>query len=296
MMQMEQEASPTSMMVAANMDKTITKYWNALKKDVVEEFGIVEAATYTVFALILVVGYHMFSDGIFSSIITFASVVQFLGMVLTVAKVEKEKHFGILSITTMQLYVPVYVFRLACTLFNEGYLPIDRSGDWAYQIADCLSLVCVVYLLLKSYKNTTVKEEKYFPAALITAACFVLACYIHPRHNLGTWADTFWTASLYVETFVMMPQLRLVAAEMSCDGLTSHSIACTSAYRTMNFYFWWVCRKELIRARTPCPIPSYFVVGALCIQTILLFDFMFYYLKAAANRCDFNITSLDYIV
>lgn len=267
---------------------SIGKYVQMGVESFMRDFGIVEAACYSLFACALVLGYHMFSDGVFSSLITLASVIQFLGMVLTLIKVEKQKNFGILSITTLQLYVPIYVLRLGCTLFHEGYLPADSSGDWAYQGADCLSLACCCYLLFKSYKNPTVKAEAYFPSVIVMVACFALACVIFPRHNLGIWADTFWTASLYLETFVMLPQVRLIASEMNVESLTSHSILCTFIYRAINFYFWVVCRLELVRERDQDYLPGYFVVGALAIQTVLLCDFVYFYAKAAVASGNVN--------
>lgn len=293
---MDKMETMQSTLAAVNVEGKIGKYASTLFEDFKTQFGILEAAAWSMFGMLLVLGYHVFSDGVFSSLITLASCIQFLGMILTLIKVEKQKNYGILSINMLQLYVPIYVLRLACTLFHEGYLPVDQSGDWAYQAADIWSLACVVWLLVKSIKNPTVKEEKYFPSFYIVAGCFALACFIHPRHNLGTWPDTFWTASLYIEAFVMIPQLRLVAQEQSVESLTSHSIACTSAYRTINFYFWIVCRKELIRVRTPATaMPMYCCMTALAISTFVLYDFMFYYLKCLINRTDLNLPSFDFV-
>lgn len=279
-----------------NFEKNIPKYISHFFQDWKSQCGVVEAAAYALFAMVLILGYHMISDGVFSSLITLASVIQFLGMVLTLIKVEKEKHFGTLSINMLKIYVPVYVCRLACTLFHQGYLPVDASGDWAYQAADLWSLAVVLYLLIKSVNNPTVKQEKWFPTLPVVAGCFLLACFIHPRHNLGTWPDTFWTASLYMETFVMIPQLRLVAQENSVESLTSHSIACTSAYRTINFYFWIICRNELSHARkSPNLAAMYFCLGSLAISTFVLYDFMFYYVKCVVNRTAFVLPGGDFV-
>lgn len=275
------------------LDDTVTKYLGALANDIANQFGVVEACAYAVCTLLLFVGYHMYSDGIFSSIVTLASVLQLLGLVLTMLQINKCRSFGIVSINSLQLYVPVYVLRLSCTLFNEGYLPIDSSGDWAYQGADIMSLCVVLFLLIRSLGDKTVVEEQYFPSVWIIIGCITLACFVAPCHNLGTWSDATWTASVYLETFVMLPQLRLVAKQMSVEGLTSHSIACTAIYRSLNFYFWFICRKELIRTRCPSAIPSYFVVGALAVQTFLLLDFMFYYLRAVVSQSSLTLPTFE---
>jgi len=272
------------------------KYLQTGVEQIQKDCGVVECACYSLCFCVVVLGYHMFSDGVFSSLITLASVVQFLGLVLTLVKVEQQKSFGNLSINMLQLYVPIYVLRLMCTLFHEGYLPADASGDWAYQIADICALAIVCLLLWKAHfthLKQTVKEEQYFPSLIIAAFCCGLACVIFPRHNLGIWADTFWTGSLYLETFVMIPQVRLIAKEMNVESLTSHSIACTFFYRFINFYFWVVCRLELVRERDQDYVPGYFVVGALAIQTVLLCDFIYFYGKALVEKNEWSLPTFE---
>jgi len=277
----------------AKIDDAIAKYIGAFAHDAMKQVGPLEACAYVCCSLLIFVGYHMASDGVFSSIVTLASVIQFLGLILTMMKINQLGGFGILSMKSLQLYVVVYVMRLVCTLFNEGYLPIDQSGDWAYQTADIFSLLVILFLLFKSRGNPTVREEKPFPMFWCILGCVVLAIFIHPCHNLGTWSDVSWTASVYLECFVMIPQLRLIATSNNVEALTSHSIACTFCYRALNFYFWLICRRELIRTRCPTHLPAYVVVGALAIQTILLLDFMFYYLRALVNRTNMMLPTFE---
>lgn len=263
-------------------DNILNKYWNAFSKDASDQLGATEAAIYTVGALVIVVGYHIASDGIFSSIVTLASVIQFLGLVLTLVKVSKNG-FGVVSITSLRMYIPVYILRLMCTLFNEGYLPVDTSGDWAYQTADVASLAVVIFLIWKADNDFNVIQEDYFPSFWCTVGCVLFATVCHPCHNMGQWSDVWWTASIFLETFVMLPQLRLMAVRKSVEGVTSHAIACTGVNRLFNFYFWYVCREELVHG-CPSTIPMYFVVGALAMQTLLLCDFMLFYLKVVVHR------------
>ena len=61
------------------------------------------------------------------------------------------------------------------------------------------------------------------------------------------------------------------------------SILGTGVNRALNFYFWFVCKEELVHG-CPSSIPMYFVVGALAMQTLLLCDFMFFYLKAVVRK------------
>ena len=88
--------------------------------------------------------------GIFSCIITLASVVQLVGLIFLLMQVFKHGNFENLSIKMLQCYVWVYICRLCATTREQGYLPIDASGDWCYQLADSCSLVlCLVEENLK---------------------------------------------------------------------------------------------------------------------------------------------------
>jgi VIT1/CCC1 family predicted Fe2+/Mn2+ transporter len=98
-------------------DNILNKYWNAFSKDASDQLGATEAAIYTVGALVIVVGYHIASDGIFSSIVTLASVIQFLGLVLTLVKVSKK---GIQFFQAQQVNFTLFI----CLLFVKTIVVI----------------------------------------------------------------------------------------------------------------------------------------------------------------------------
>ena len=99
--------------------------------------------------------------GQFSAILTLAAAVQLLGFVFMLQEVNRNGNFSGLSVRMLMCYVPVYCFRLTSTLIEEGYLPVDRSGDWCYQLADVAALSLVFVLLWKSWKNPTVRSRKF---------------------------------------------------------------------------------------------------------------------------------------
>ena len=113
-------SSLSTKMASTKVDETVAKYAGALIQDASKQIGPAELGAYIVCALLVFVGYHMASDGVFSSIVTLASVIQLLGLVFTLMKIKTAGGFGMLSIKSLQLYVVVYIMRLACTLFNEG--------------------------------------------------------------------------------------------------------------------------------------------------------------------------------
>ena len=134
--------------------------------------------------------WHEYSDRDFSFLITLAGASQTLAFFLLMHKMKSHKNAAGISSKTLQMYVLMLIFRLNSTLVKNGYLPVDSTGDWAYQAADICSLLVVCWLLFASkhpsYKQS-VKEEKIFPSVLCVAGCVALGWFVHPNHNLGTY-------------------------------------------------------------------------------------------------------------
>merc|ERR1719359_782500 len=110
-------------------------------------------AAYAVFGTWTMVVWHHLTDKDFSVVLTMSSITQFLGFILLALKVRWAKSAAGLSSKTLEMYFMFLCFRLASTMFKNGYLPIDRSGDWAYQSADVLSLFVVLHLLYVMHKS-----------------------------------------------------------------------------------------------------------------------------------------------
>merc|ERR1740138_691665 len=88
-----------------------------------------------------------FSDQDFSAILTLSAAVQCFGLLLLNYKVAKTKTVSGLSARSLEMYVGFFLFRLSSSLFKNGYIPVDRSGDWVYQAMDIVSLLLTLQLL-----------------------------------------------------------------------------------------------------------------------------------------------------
>ena len=105
------------------------------------------ASGYFVFSLCAVIVYRVFSDLDFSSIYTLGMALQCLAFYLLTAKVDMQRSVSGISAKALKVYVMVFATRLCSTMFRNGYLPVDQSGDWVFQTADILSLFMAVKLL-----------------------------------------------------------------------------------------------------------------------------------------------------
>merc|ERR1719478_1882395 len=101
--------------------------------------------SYVVFIVGAVSLYHALSAG-FSSFLTLSAGLQCLGFVLLTMKVHNQRATTGLSGKMLAMYALTLCFRLSSTVHLNGYLPVDQTGDWAYQAIEFCSLALVAYL------------------------------------------------------------------------------------------------------------------------------------------------------
>eukprot|EP00439_Symbiodinium_sp_Y106_P029092 s1244_g3.t1 len=156
---------------------------------------------YGVFLTAALAVYHFIANGEFSAILTLAVIFQCLGFALLCVQVLLTGTCTGISARALALDAWALCFRLSSTLWLNGYLPVDASGDWAYQAVDIVSLVLVLWLLhsLLFEKKHTYQEEQdqtsdTFPATPVVLACLALAVAFHADMNSRPIFDTLWMA------------------------------------------------------------------------------------------------------
>jgi len=243
-----------------------------------------EALVYGCFAVVLMFAAKFLSDWKFSAIITLGAAVQCLGFCLLRLKIRKQKGAQGMSSRTLQMFLLAYVFRLYSTLQYNGYLPVDRTGDWVYQACDVVSLLVIVSLLTSIHSNHESTYEKTNDTCAIhwfVLGCTVLAYLIHPSLNNRRIPDMAWTAALYCESVAMVPQLYLLTKKGGeVESLASHYIACVFVSRLLMMTFWFHSYHELKPKDADFNFPGYGVMGAQALQCVLFGDFMYYYVKS----------------
>merc|ERR1719478_2098694 len=102
--------------------------------------------SYVVFIVGAVSLYHALSAG-FSSFLTLSAGLQCLAFVLLTMKVQNQRATTGLSGKMLAMYAMTLCFRLSSTVWLNGYLPVDKTGDWAYQAIEICCLSLVAYLM-----------------------------------------------------------------------------------------------------------------------------------------------------
>jgi hypothetical protein len=247
-----------------------------------------EGFVYFVFAAMVVASAQMLSDRVFSAIITLGAAFQCLGFVLLRLKVRKQHGVQGISGKSLQLYAVALCCRLFSTLQFNGYLPVDRTGDWLYQLVDLVALG-VVYTLIVMVRNTHNATYHYeFDTCSIgwfALGAFILSFFIHPHLNNRKIPDMAWTCALYIETVAMIPQLwMLFKMGGEVESLASHFIACVFMSRVLMMTFWVNTYHELRPKESDFNLPGFGVMGAQLLQCVIFADFMYYYVRSIRNN------------
>jgi hypothetical protein len=179
--------------------------------------------------------------------------------------------------------------RLSSTLWLNGYLPVDASGDYMYQAFDILSLGIVGWLLQQIFvvrSRSYQAEEDSFSIMPLVVGSFVLAAILHGSMNSRPLFDTLWMAGLFLSSITVLPQLWLITRTGGrVEALTSHHIAAMAFSSAMGGIMWHArnditCHEWVMGFNHAI----WAILGAHLLHMVLLGDFAYYYIKAVITR------------
>jgi hypothetical protein len=230
--------------------------------------------------------WHLVADGQFSAVLTLSVMLQCLAVGLLSLQVMFANSAAGISARALFLDALAICCRLSSTLWLNGYLPVDASGDHVFQVIDICSLVMLIWLLrtvLVTKRHTYQAEEDTFPLLPVICGAFVLAALLHGNMNGRPVFDALWMACLFISTVAVLPQMWLITKTGGrVEALTSHFIAAMAASRVLSGLFMWHARNDL----TCVPWVTGFnhaiwaILGSHFLHLILLGDFAYYYIKA----------------
>merc|ERR1719335_1996997 len=239
---------------------------------------------YLLFFVGAVTLYNALSAG-FSSFLTLNAGLQCLGFVLLALKVQSQRATTGLSGKMLAAYGLTLCFRLSSTLHLNGYLPVDQTGDWAYQAIEICSLALVAYLMRCTFvtrRSTYQEQHDSFPVNMqnLVMGCFIFAVVVHPNLDRWTFFDIMWTTGCYLETLSMLPQLWMLSKIGEVEALASHFVVLSVFARVCSLIFWYRGFAELQPAHGGFNFSGWGVMGAHVAQLLLSCDFVFLYLKS----------------
>jgi len=242
--------------------------------------------------------YHFVANREFSSILTMAVMFECFALALLgLQQWSRDSSAGI-SARSLSLEAFSFACRLSSTVWLNGYLPVDASGDHIFQTVDFISLLMVLgllYRVLVLHRKTYEADEDAFPALPLALGALVLAAIFRADMNSRPFFDTLWVAGLFVGSVSVLPQLYLIISTGGViQACTSHYIAMTALSRILSGTFMWYARQDV----TCVPYIKGFnhavwaIMAAHLVHLLLLGDFAFYYVKAVATQglqCEIQI-------
>ena len=109
--------------------------------------------TWLLLFLTVLIVFILISSKDFSFMLVLSSLTQLFSFIIIIIKVYNFQNCSGLSQNTLISYLLVLGGRLSSTLFYNGYLPSDDSGDWFYQLTEILSFILIIILLYLMKKN-----------------------------------------------------------------------------------------------------------------------------------------------
>jgi len=247
------------------------------------------ALAYSVFGGCSLWVYHVIAEGELTALLTVSVVLQCLSFVLLSLQVTTSSSAAGISARTLALHAVSICCRLSSTLWLNGYLPSDASGDWIYQAADLGSLAMIIFLLRQVvvvHRNTYQFNADTFGVKNLVVGAIILAILLHPDLNHKPLFDALWSMGLFIDSVAMFPQLWLIANNGGAvEAMTSHHIATMACSRLLACTFWYLAREDV----TTAPWVEGFnhgawgILAAYGVQFLLLSDFAYYYVKACMS-------------
>merc|ERR1719217_727748 len=119
-----------------------------------------------------------------------------MSFVLLQIQISLNKSVAGISSKTMMMHLVKLVCKLGTTLWLDGYLPMDKSGDWIYQVGDMVSLLMVLRILfsiLVPHKSSYQSEVDNLDLRNLIMGAVVLAVLIRPCQHDSPPLDILWT-------------------------------------------------------------------------------------------------------
>lgn len=236
--------------------------------------------------------YILVAEGEFSAILTMSAIMQCLAIALLAMKVVSTGSADGISVRALTMDAIAFACRLSSTIFYNGYLPADVTGDWVYQAIEICSLCLALWLLrhvLVEKRQTYNADDDSLPISGMLLGCLVSAMAFHADLDDRPIFDTMWMAGLLIGTVAVMPQLWLISQNGGrAEALTSHYVATMAVSRVLSGLFMWHAREDLTckpwAALGGINHAPFAILGAHAFHLLLLGDFGYYYIKAVAKQ------------
>lgn len=144
---------------------------------------------------------------------------------------------------------PDIAFRLSCTVWFDGYLPANASGDYLYQMIDGVSLTMILWLLHQIFavdRHTYQADSDYWNFVPMVIVPLLLVAFFHADMNERPLLHTSWMTMLNGSVMALIPQLWLVVQTGGkSEALVSSHIIAMAGSRISDGLLVWTARNHI---------------------------------------------------
>mmetsp|Transcript_30939 Transcript_30939/g.49798 ORF Transcript_30939/g.49798 Transcript_30939/m.49798 type:complete len:261 (-) Transcript_30939:80-862(-) len=206
---------------------------------------------YEVFVAIAALVYFTIAECSFSSILTMAGMSQCLSLVF-LARHDSVQGISALSLVLQILHLAC---RLSSTVWLNGYLPYDATGDWLYQSVDAISLFLALGILVRfMVAASDCRREKLSEAWLavpVFCVCLTLGVSLHSNMDKRPLFDALWMAGVLLSSAATIAQFSALSKTSSLakdDGaqlLPGHALAAATLSHIFSVIYMWHARNDM---------------------------------------------------
>jgi hypothetical protein len=209
-----------------------------------------QAATmYKSFLVIAALVFFGIAERAFSSILTMAGMSQCLSLVFLV------KHASVQGISALSVVLQILAFacRLSSTVWLNGYLPYDATGDWFYQAVDVVSVFLALSVLTRFLARRSDWERLRETCLAVPVFCvsLTLGGLLHSNMDKRPVFDALWMAGVLLSSAAIVPQF-FVLSKLSTSAKSDnfevypgHALAASTLGHVLSGIYMWHARNDM---------------------------------------------------
>ncbi|KAG1652979.1 hypothetical protein FOA52_013782 [Chlamydomonas sp. UWO 241] len=211
-----------------------------------------------------------------------AELSHFLGIFILGYKLHQKRSVTGISLESQILTGIFLTVRLVCSFMMEYDV---------HTVLDLLTLLAtagVIYCMVvpREIAHTYQREQDRLKFYFVVAPCLLLAFFAHPRTSHWYFFRVMWAFCVYLESVSVLPQLRMMQKAKVVERFTAHYVFMLGVSRFFSCAHWILQFLEGNRALLAALGSGLWPVMVLLsevVQTFILADFCFYYVKSYAD-------------
>lgn len=206
------------------------------------------------------------------------------GLGILIYKLQQKQSAAGLSLRTQVLTAVFLGVRLICSFIME--YDIHTILDLMTLAATCW----VITMILTKLKSSWQQDKDVLLEAYILIPCALLALISHPRTRHAWINRVFWAFCVYVEAVSVAPQVIMMQRNRTVERFTGHYVFFLGMARFFSCAHWLLQMVDERNAQLWAAIGSglwpVMVLVSEVVQTFILADFCYYYIKSYASGID----------